>query len=85
MKTKQQIAVLLGALGAALAIAALGGGSTANARAIASCQIPKGGEHVRLDPNDFTTRIDNAWWPMRSGSRWVYRETDPDGTKQRWW
>jgi hypothetical protein len=38
---------------------------------------------VRLDPADFTTRIDNPWWPMRPGSRWIYRETDPAGTKQR--
>jgi len=32
---------------------------------------------------DFTTRIDNPYWPMRVGSRWVYRETDVDGTRQR--
>jgi hypothetical protein len=38
---------------------------------------------VPLDPADFTTRITNPWWPMRVGSRWVYRETAPDGTKQR--
>jgi hypothetical protein len=38
---------------------------------------------VRLDPADFTTRIDNPWWPMRPGSRWVYHETDPAGTRQR--
>ena len=34
-------------------------------------------------PADFTTRIDNPYWPMRPGSRWVYRETDPEGTRQR--
>ncbi|HEX4746446.1 MAG TPA: hypothetical protein VFU99_06135 [Gaiellaceae bacterium] len=54
------------------------------ARAAASgCALPQGSERVRLDPADFTTRIDNPWWPMRPGSRWVYRETDPDGTVQR--
>ena len=37
----------------------------------------------RLDPASFTTRIDNPWWPMRPGSRWVYRKTAPDGTVQR--
>ena len=36
-----------------------------------------------LNPADFTTTIDNPWWPMRPGSRWVYRETAPDGTRQR--
>jgi hypothetical protein len=45
--------------------------------------LPKGSEPVRLDPADFTTKIDNPYWPMRPGSRWVYRETDPDGAKQR--
>jgi hypothetical protein len=32
---------------------------------------------------DFTTRIDNPYLPMRPGSRWVYRETETDGTVQR--
>jgi hypothetical protein len=36
-----------------------------------------------LGPADFTTRIDNPYLPMRPGSRWVYRETDTDGTAQR--
>jgi hypothetical protein len=36
-----------------------------------------------LGPGDFTTRIDNPYMPMRRGSRWVYRETDTDGTVQR--
>ena len=36
-----------------------------------------------LDPAHFTTRITNPYLPMRPGSRWVYRETDPDGTRQR--
>ena len=45
--------------------------------------LPKGREAVHLDPADFTTKIDNPYWPMRPGSRWVYRETDPEGAKQR--
>jgi hypothetical protein len=36
-----------------------------------------------LAPGDFTTRIDNPYMPMRPGSRWVYRETETDGTVQR--
>jgi hypothetical protein len=31
---------------------------------------------------DFTTKIDNPYWPMRVGSRWVYRETDRDETQR---
>jgi hypothetical protein len=45
--------------------------------------LPAGGEPVRLDPDDFTTRIDHPYWPMRPGSRWIYRETTPDGGRQR--
>ena len=51
--------------------------------AAAACKIPQGSEPVGLDPADFTTQIDNPYWPMEPGSRWVYRETDPEGTKQR--
>jgi hypothetical protein len=36
-----------------------------------------------LDPARFTTLIDNPFWPMTPGSRWVYRETDADGGVRR--
>ena len=36
-----------------------------------------------LDPADFTTEIDNPYWPMRPGSHWAYRETDAEGSVQR--
>jgi hypothetical protein len=49
----------------------------------AACSLPRASEHVALDPAAFTTRITNPWWPMAAGSRWVYRETAPDGTRQR--
>jgi hypothetical protein len=38
---------------------------------------------LRLDPGAFTTRIDNPFWPMTPGSRWVYREVDADGDRYR--
>jgi hypothetical protein len=60
----------------AVAGAGLGGGN-------GTCVIPSGSERVRLDPGGFTTRITNPWWPMKPGSRWVYRETDPEGSVQR--
>jgi hypothetical protein len=59
-------------------VAALGGATQA-----AGQGLPKGSEPVTLDPSTFTTRIDNPWWPMRPGSRWVYRETEHDGTRRR--
>ena len=45
--------------------------------------LPHGSEPVNLNPADFTTKIDNPYWPMKPGSRWVYRETDSEGAKQR--
>ena len=72
-------AVVVGVLAVGAGVAGGQGGTTA----AASCELPQGKERVRLDPASFTTTIDNPWWPMRPGSRWVYRETAPDGTLQR--
>jgi hypothetical protein len=86
MKSRRSVAAALATVVAAWAGAASGGSDSANAsaaEAIAACTIPRGAQQVRLDPRDFTTRIDNSYWPMQPGSRWVYRETDADGTKQR--
>jgi hypothetical protein len=47
----------------------------ATAAAVAAAAAPA--------PADFTTKIDNPYWPMRPGSRWVYRETDSEGARQR--
>jgi hypothetical protein len=47
-------------------------------------RLPKGSERVNLDPADFSANIDNRRWPMRVGSRWVYRVVDSsDGSVQR--
>ena len=43
--------------------------------------LPQGSEPVMLDPADFTTRIDNPYWPMAPGDKWVYKETDGKGTQ----
>jgi len=48
-----------------------------------SSALPEGTEVVELDPADFTSEIDNPWMPLRTGSRWVYRETDGEGNVQR--
>jgi hypothetical protein len=66
----------------AVAAVALGGAALA-AEPAETSRLPQGGEPVALDPADFTTKIDNPYWPMRPGNRWIYRETAPDGTKQR--
>ena len=63
---------------AVLLLAACGGGSDSS-----SPELPQGSEAVELDAADFTTEIDNPYWPMSPGSRWVYRETDGRGEVQR--
>jgi hypothetical protein len=83
MRTNAPIAALLAALVIALAVATGGGPGSARAEVTAGCKVPRGSEQVRLNPSDFTTHIDNPWWPMRVGSRWIYRETDPTGANQR--
>lgn len=45
--------------------------------------LPQGNEPVNLDPKNFTTKIDNPYWPMVPGTRWTYRETDQEGAEQR--
>jgi hypothetical protein len=44
-----------------------------------SAQLPQGGEVVKLDPAEFTTEIDNPYWPMRPGTVWIYRERTQNG------
>jgi hypothetical protein len=46
-----------------------------------SSGLPQGGEPFELDPADFTTDIDNPYWPMEPGTRWTYREIDEEGTE----
>jgi hypothetical protein len=39
-----------------------------------SVSLPQGSEPANLDAADFVERIDNPYWPMAPGTRWVYRE-----------
>jgi hypothetical protein len=49
----------------------------------AGSELPRGAEPVELDPREFTTEIDNPYWPMSPGTRWTYRETDQTGGELR--
>ncbi len=71
-----------GGLACALALGACGGGEP-RAAADPGGGLPQNAEHVELDPAEFTTEIDNPYWPMSPGSRWVYRETDTSGGRQK--
>lgn len=81
MKSKRFITVASTVV-VASAVAATAGLGAAKSPSQAAA-LPKGSEKVTLRPADFTTRITNPYWPMRPGSRWVYRETDPGGARQR--
>ena len=45
--------------------------------------LPQGSERVTLHPADFTTKIDNPYFPMPVGTRWEYRETDTTGAREK--
>ena len=64
---------------AVLALTACGGSSKSSS---GSTPLPQGTKPAKLDPSNFTTEIDNPYWPMRPGSHWVYRELE-DGEAQR--
>ena len=65
---------------AALAISACG---DSDADSNSNQGLPQGSEPSNLDPADFTTNIDNPYWPMQPGNKWVYSETDTTGAKER--
>lgn len=65
-------ATILAAGAALLVLVTSCGGSGASA-------FPQDRETVDLDSADFTSAIDNPWMPLRTGARWVYRVTSPDG------
>jgi hypothetical protein len=81
MRLGALLAAVLAALIVALGLGACGGGGDSESNQAA---LPQGREAVHLNPGDFTTRIDNPYWPMKPGSRWVYRSVDPESlTAQR--
>lgn len=43
---------------------------------------PQGSTPVHLRPADFTTRIDNPYWPMRPGTSWQFVESNADETQR---
>jgi hypothetical protein len=57
-------------------------GCGGSSKSTSSATLPQGTKPVKLDPADFTTKIDNPYWPMRPGSHWVYREVE-NGEAQR--
>jgi hypothetical protein len=79
---KQFAAIAAAVPAAALGLAACGGDGDSASGAERS-ELPQGSEPANLDPAELTAEIDNPYWPMSPGSRWVYRETDTTGTVER--
>jgi hypothetical protein len=79
---KRKITTAAAASLAALGLAACGGGETTTTvteaadEGSASSNLPQGSEPANLDPAEFTTEIDNPYWPMTPGSRWTYKESE---------
>ena len=44
--------------------------------------LPTGSAPFELGASDFVSGIDNPYWPIRPGGRWIYRETDAEGAVQ---
>ncbi len=68
----------LGLIAGSLAVTLAATASTATAAA----PLPQGSEPVNLDPAEFSTQIDNPYFPLVPRDRYVYRETD-EGAKQK--
>jgi hypothetical protein len=79
-RIRKPTAAVLVALAAAFAVAACGGDDDSGT---AGSNLPQGSEPVDLNPDDFTTDIDNPYWPLQPGSKWVYSETDQEGARQK--
>jgi len=89
MRTKRTMAGLT-ALALATGLSACGGGSSEGTAArtgtestTAANALPVGDEPFPIDPSEFTTDIDNPYWPMKPGSQWIFRETDDQGDVSR--
>ena len=58
------------------------GGMTSTSAQSAGNTVPQTSEPANLNPADFSTRIDNAYFPLPVGARWHVRVTDQEGVLQ---
>ncbi len=52
---------------------------SSSAEPVGFSELPQGDDPVDLDPADFTTKIDNPYFPLVPGTRSIYREIDEKG------
>ena len=48
----------------------------------AGSKLPTGADPVDLDPADFSANITNPYWPMKPGTRWIYRSAETGSDPQ---
>ena len=78
MKTSKRVAASLA--GILLLGTACGTGGSQAGKEPEPDRLPQGSQRVNLDPADFTTKIDNPYWPMEPGTQRTFREVDSDGS-----
>jgi hypothetical protein len=44
--------------------------------------LPSGATPVNLDPSTFSANITNPYWPMKPGTRWIYRNVEEGNPPQ---
>ena len=49
---------------------------------LAGSKLPTGADPVNIDPADFTADITNPYWPMKPGTRWMYRSVEAGSPPQ---
>ncbi len=54
----------------------------AAAAALGACGDDEG-DRSKRDPASFSADVDNRYWPLEPGTRWIYREVDEEGTQLR--
>ena len=60
-------------------LVACGGSDKSSTAGSATDTLPQSSEPSNLNPADFSTQIDNPYWPMPVGRRWQVHVTNPDG------
>jgi hypothetical protein len=68
-----------GGSGSSSATEPAGGGATT----AETTSLPVDAKPFPIDSSEFTTEIDNPYWPMKPASQWVFRETDAEGSVSR--
>jgi hypothetical protein len=77
------VAASLAVLLPALAGCGSSGDETSAAAGSGTSTLPQSSEPANLNPADFSTNVDNRYFPLPVGARWEIRVTDQEGLAQR--